>query len=44
LACFPDWKISFASGLFRFRGFVSALQVGGTREAVKIELRNQASA
>ena len=29
-------KLSFASGLFRFRGSVSALRVGGTREAVEI--------
>ncbi len=35
-------RASFASGLFRFRGSVSALRVGGTRGAVEIELRNQA--
>jgi len=35
-------RASFASGLFRFRGSVPALRVGGTRGAVEIELRNQA--
>ena len=31
-------RFSHASGLFRFRGFVSALRVGGTRGAVGIEV------
>ena len=30
-------RASFAFGLFRFRGSVSALRVGGTRGAVEIE-------
>ncbi len=37
-------RFSHASGLFRFRGSVSALRVGGTRGAVEIEVVKSASA
>ena len=37
-------RASFASGLFRFRGSVPALHVGGTRGAVEIEVVKSASA